>query len=136
MIVLDASLMVARILREPHDGVDQDLFTLLDNSQIVVPSHWPIEIANALRTNIRRGRIAQSDVQAIVGFLANFQLTVSAPIQLDEIEALTVFALTQRLTAYDAAYVRMAVEHGARLATVDADMRATAQRLNIPLLPS
>ena len=136
MIVLDASLMIARILREPHAGLDPDLFSLLDTNQIVVPAHWPTEIANALRTNVRRGRIAQADVKAIVGFLSDLQLTVSAPVQIHEIEGLTSFAVTQGLTAYDAAYVRIAMENAARLATVDQAMRAAAQRLNIQLLPA
>ena len=136
MIVLDASLIIARILREPHNGLDQDLFTFLDANPIIVPSHWPVEIANALRTNLRRGRIGQSDMEAIVGFLSNFELTVSAPVQLDEIEALTAFAVTQQLTAYDAAYIRIAIEHVARLATVDQAMRAAARRLGIPVLPA
>lgn len=128
--------MMARLLREPHTGVDQDLFALLDVNQIIVPSHWPAEIANALSTNIRRRRIAQSDIDAIVSFLANIQVTVASPMKIDDIGALTSFAVAQGLTAYDAVYVRVALEHGARLATVDVDMRAAAQRLDIPLLPS
>jgi predicted nucleic acid-binding protein len=136
LIVLDASLMVARILREPHAGLDQDLFTLLDNSQIIVPSHWPTEIANALRTNIRRGRIDRWDMQAIVSLLSNFELTVSPPHQISEIGTLALFAVTQQLTAYDAAYVNIALAHRARLATLDTAMRAAAQRLDIPLLPA
>jgi predicted nucleic acid-binding protein len=82
------------------------------------------------------GGSTHADVKAIVGFLSDLQLTVSAPVQIDEIEALTSFAVTQGLTAYDAAYVRIAMENAARLATVDQAMRAAAQRLDIQLLPA
>ncbi|HEY4775633.1 MAG TPA: type II toxin-antitoxin system VapC family toxin [Xanthobacteraceae bacterium] len=136
MIVLDASLMIARVLHERHAGINDDLYDLLDASQIVVPCHWPIEFGNALRTNVRRGRITLSDVDAIIGFLSKFELTVGPPIEIAEIGALAQLAIDHGLTAYDAAYVRLALEQGARLATVDRDMRAAAQRLDIPLLPA
>ena len=135
MIVLDASLMIARILNESHAGVGDDLYDILNANQILVPSHWPIEIANALHTNIRRGRIMREDVDDIVRFLAKFQLTIAAPAPLAEIGPLTKFAATYALTAYDAAYVQIALELGGQLATLDRDMRAIAERLGIPLLP-
>ena len=128
--------MMARILREPPAALDHDLFALINTSQIVVPGHWPTEIANALRTNIRRGRITPSEIEAVASFLAMFEITVNAPLPLDEIGPLTSFSLTQQLTAYDAAYVQLALDRGARLATLDQAMRAAAQRLNVPLLPA
>ncbi|MEX2035284.1 MAG: type II toxin-antitoxin system VapC family toxin [Xanthobacteraceae bacterium] len=136
MIVLDASLMVARLLSEPHAGVDDDLYDLLDASQIVVPSHWPVEISNGLCANIRRGRFSASDILGISASLSTFELTVDPSIHLHDIAALTQFAVAHGLTSYDAAYVRLALDRSATLATLDRAMRAAAKRLDIPLLPA
>lgn len=136
MIVLDASILIARILSEHHSGLSEDLFTLLDTSEIIVPSHWPTEIANALRTNIRRGRITDTDLDAIVGFLARLHVTVASALQISDVIPITRFASEQSLTAYDAAYVQIALAHGGELATVDQAMRACAKRLDIPLIPA
>ena len=136
MIVLDASILIARILSEHHPGLSEDLFDLLDTSEIVVPPHWPTEIANALRMNVRRGRMVDADLDSIVGFLARFRVTVTSAIQIADIVPLTAFASEQSLTAYDAAYVKIALAHGAKLATLDRAMRASAKQLDIPLLPA
>jgi len=127
--------MIARILSEPHAGIGDDLYDLLAADQIAVPAHWSVEIANALYTNIRRGRIVEADVDGIVHFLSKIQVTIVPPVQLTEIGPLTRFATAHTLTAYDAAYVQIALHHGCRLATLDRDMRAAGRRLGISLLP-
>jgi predicted nucleic acid-binding protein len=136
LIVLDASLMVARLLSEPHAGLDDDLYDLLGASQIVVPNHWPVEISNGLWANIRRGRISASDIFGISASLSTFELTVDLSISLHDIAALTQFAVEHGLTAYDAAYLRLAIDRGAALATLDRAMRVAAKRLDVPLLPA
>jgi predicted nucleic acid-binding protein len=136
LIVLDASILIARILSEHHSGLSEDLFDLLDTSDILVPSHWPTEVANALRTNIRRGRMTEADLDAIVGLLARFRLTIASAIQISDIVPITKFSSEHTLTAYDAAYVQIALAHGGELATLDHAMRAAAKRLDIPLIPA
>jgi predicted nucleic acid-binding protein len=128
--------MIARLLSESHAGLDDDLYDLLDASQIVVPSHWPVEISNGLWTNVRRGRISPSDIEEISDSLSQFEVAVNPPIQLIDIGALTQFAVAHGLTSYDAAYVRLALEQNAILATLDRAMRNAATRVDIPLLPA
>ena len=64
------------------------------------------------------------------------QPTVDVAIPLDEVDVLTRFALDQKLTVYDAAYIQLAARYDAPLATLDGDMRASGRRLNLPLLPA
>jgi predicted nucleic acid-binding protein len=49
---------------------------------------------------------------------------------------LITFATDQQLTAYDAAYVMLALRLGAKLATLDNAMRRAAGRLHIDVLPA
>ena len=62
-------------------------------------------------------------------------IRVESPIDLDEISPLAQFATTHDLTAYDAAYVQLALQRRATLATLDRAMRNAAKRLDIGLLP-
>lgn len=136
MIVLDASLMIARLLSEAHNGLDDDLYNLIDSDQIVVPSHWPVEISNALWINIRRGRTTVSAISGIQELLSRVGVSVRSPIPVSEIGGLTQFATAHNLTSYDATYVHLAHKEHAHLATLDRAMRAAAQGLDIPLIPS
>ncbi len=135
MIVVDASLMVARILSEVHPGISDDLYDMLDAHPVRVPSHWPVEIANALHMNIRRGRMSTGDVDAIISLLMKFHVTIDPPLSVDAIGALAKFADANALTAYDAMYVQTALDNGARLATLDRAMRAAAERHGVVVLP-
>ncbi len=71
-----------------------------------------------------------------MNYLFRIKPTIGAAPSLDEITSLIQFAEDESLTVHDAIYIRLALESNASLATIDADMRRCAQRLNIPLVPT
>jgi predicted nucleic acid-binding protein len=89
-----------------------------------------------LALNVRRGRIQLSDVDAIDQRICSLHVVVEPAPTVESIRLLIRFATEHRLTAYDSAYVLLAQHTGAALATVDNDMRASARRLDIRLLPA
>jgi predicted nucleic acid-binding protein len=136
LIVLDASLMAAWLLGERGQPAIHETYVELRSEPVVVPAHWPVEISNTLRTHLRAGRLSIADFHEVIDELDAVGVHVDQPIDLDEIGPLAQFAMTYNLTAYDAAYVQLAIQHGATLATLDAAMRSAATSLNIPLLPA
>lgn len=136
MIVVDASLAIAWLLQEPKVLAAPAVYESLPHEVILVPSHWPIEIASALQINVRRGRIPLDAFDAIVERLAILKPSVDAAVPIEELDVLTRFALAQGLTVYDAAYVQLAARYEAPLATLDEDMRSASRRLNLTLLPA
>ena len=136
MIVADASLIVALILREDNVADPVSIYDLLRTTQISVPAHWPAEVANALWMNKRRGRITAEMASTAAEYLVAFKPRIDAAPSLDRMPALVEFAERERLTVYDAIYVQLALSNNASLATIDADVRASAKRLDIPLLPA
>jgi predicted nucleic acid-binding protein len=136
LIVADASLIVALILREDNVADPASVYDLLRTTPLNVPAHWPAEVANALWTNKRRGRITAEMVSTAAEYLTAFKPRIDAPPSLDRMPALVQFAERERLTVYDAIYVQLALSNSASLATIDADVRASAKRLDIPLLPA
>lgn len=136
MIVIDASLTVAIILREDNVADPDLVYDTLRGETITVPAHWPAEIANALWVNYRRGRISIGKLGEAVDYLLAFEPQVDPAPSLHTVPGLVQFAEKEKLTVYDAIYVRLALAHEAILATIDTDMRKCARQLQIPLLPA
>jgi predicted nucleic acid-binding protein len=136
LIVVDASLMMAWLLNEPALTTGFDVNEILSDSQVSVPSHWPIEISNALRTNLMGGRLGPVDFHAIVERLDLINVRVEPSIELDEIISLAQLAAAHNLTTYDAAYIQLALSRRCALATLDNAMRRVATKLGVNLLPN
>ena len=136
MIVADASLIVALILREDNVADPASVYDLLRTMPLSVPAHWPAEVANALWANKRRGRITAEMVSTAAEYLAAFKPSIDAAPALERMPALVQFAEREQLTVYDAIYVQLALSTNAWLATIDSDVRDCARRLDIPLIPA
>jgi len=95
----------------------------LETFRAVVPALWPFEVASVLSTAERRGRM---DSPAQVAFLERLRLL---PIAIEHRPAtwlaqqILLLARTYKLSAYDAAYLELAIREGLPLATLDDDLR-------------
>jgi len=93
-----------------------------------------VEIANSLLMAIPRGRISAEKAARF------FQDLLALPIHVEPENGqnafIGVFALaTQyRLTAYDAAYLDLAIREGLALATLDEDLRRAASLAGVSLM--
>ncbi|MBB5047779.1 putative nucleic acid-binding protein [Rhodopseudomonas rhenobacensis] len=134
MIVLDASMAIAWLLNESSFS-DEGFNELIATESIVVPAHWSAEVANALLVNLRRKRISEETLAAVVGDLGALDISVQSAVSTGRLSDLIGFAHRHGLTSYDAAYVELALERSARLATLDQQMRRAAATLEIPLIP-
>ncbi|ABD87317.1 PilT protein [Rhodopseudomonas palustris BisB18] len=114
---------------------DDGLNEVIATESIVVPAHWSAEVANALLVNLRRNRISQDTLAAVVSDLGLLDISEQPSISTDRILDLVGFAERHGLTSYDAAYVELAFERSAPLATLDQQMRRAAATLEIPLIP-
>ena len=135
MIVVDASFIIAHVLGEETVAEQADLIETLRQGRLVAPAHWPAEISNALVTNARRKRISMDDVSLILRELATYNIQIQPAFAADAARLISISS-EQNLTAYDAAYVILAMEMHASLATLDNAMRQAARRLKIDLLPA
>jgi predicted nucleic acid-binding protein len=134
LIVVDASFIIAHVLGEDAAIEQADLITTLRQGKLIAPAHWPAEISNALITNVRRKRISLEDVGLILHELAAYDIEVRQAFA-GEAARLVAISSEQNLTAYDAAYVILAMDLKASIATLDKAMRQAALRLNLNVLP-
>ena len=100
----------------------------------VAPSFWPHEVLNALLVGEKRKRISRALVQSFLDDLAKL------PIVPEQFPAGVVFGRLQRLsrehglTAYDAAYLDLALDSGLPLATLDEDLAHACKKARVRLV--
>ena len=99
-----------------------------------MPALWRIEVANALQTGIRRGRI---DADYRAASIADLQLLdISVDAESDRHVWTTTLKLSDRfgLTLYDAVYLELAQRRSLPLASLDRQLREAAAELGLRLL--
>ncbi|MGY0194780.1 type II toxin-antitoxin system VapC family toxin [Leptothrix sp. BB-4] len=130
MIVVDCSYTLAMVM--PDAQLPVSLHQAIEG-RLVVPALWPFEVANVLRHVVRRGRLRGDEVAEVCARLDAYGIEVlgSADTSVQQRHAA---ASAHDLTAYDAAYVDLAVQRRCALATLDARMAAAAQRAGVIVL--
>ena len=115
MIVLDASAVVRFLLRLPGaSSVEERIGTPGESRH--APQLMPLEVAQTVRRYEATGQVEPARAAQAIGDLVDFSV-VYYP---HEPLLPTVWALRPNLTAYDAAYVALAIALDAPLATFDA----------------
>jgi predicted nucleic acid-binding protein len=133
MFVIDASIVVAWCLEDESSEVAEAAVERLMAEGGIAPAHWPIEIASALRSAERRGRLDEASIGRLRPRL------MSLPIEILPVEfstALNVIDTARRhdLSVYDACYLDLADIRGVGLATVDARLAEACRVAGIQLI--
>ncbi len=118
--------------RTPYTQALLDRVTAAE--EVVVPSHWPVEILNALIQAKKRGRLAEDHIQRFLRDLSSFQILVDNERSLASWGRVRSLGEEHRLTAYDAAYLELARRLGLPLATLDKDLQRAARAESVSLL--
>lgn len=116
-VVADASFIVSALVEEEHTGFVVRAFPDLAGQGLAAPALIIWEVTNICAMKQRRGLLTEEEAQDAL------DLFLSLPIELDaELTSLPdglTLARRHGLTAYDAAYLELAVRAGGVLATLD-----------------
>lgn len=135
-LVLDASVVLTWCFPDEESQKALQISERIANGdRVAAPAFWRHEILNALLVGERRKRLTRALSHAFIDDLNRL------PVDVDRNATSTVvFNVTQALcrkhglTAYDAAYLEIALRGGYGLATVDEDLRKAAVAENVSLL--
>jgi predicted nucleic acid-binding protein len=133
-LVLDSSATLAWIYSDETTEPIHRLFDAVAEDGAVVPVLWRLEIANSLTVAVRRGRIDAELRRASLADLALLDITTDQHTGIHAWGESLSLADRFRLTAYDAAYLELAVRRGLPLATLDDDLRTAATALGLHVL--
>jgi predicted nucleic acid-binding protein len=133
--VLDASIVLTWCFPDENAAMAQHVAAMfMQGGTAIVPSFWPHEVLNALLVGEKRKRISEKLVRSFLDDLA------ALPIALEQFPAGVVFDRIQRLsrehglTAYDAAYLDLALDSGLPLATLDEDLMRASKKARLRLV--
>jgi predicted nucleic acid-binding protein len=134
MFVIDASITLAWCFADETSAHADRVLGRLEVESALAPAHWPLEVANALRTAERRGRLDRADLERVR------RLLVALPIEIAPVELPTALwgvledARERDLTAYDAAYLGLASARGLSMATADERLAAACRAAGVDLV--
>jgi len=133
--VIDASAALAWCFADEATEATNALLTRLrSNEEAVEPAHWPVEIANALIVAARRKRISPEDVRRLLEDLEALPIRIDPPSRSLVRAGVLSLAEQFQLTAYDAAYLELAMRQGLPLATRDQALREASRAAGVVLL--
>jgi predicted nucleic acid-binding protein len=132
--VIDASAALAWCF-EDEGGPEADaLIDKVAADGAAVPGMWSLEVANGLVSGERRGRIRPAESAAFVAMIEELPIAADPATDARALHATMSLAREHRLTAYDAAYLELAMRLGVPLATGDRALAAAARRAGVVLI--
>ena len=132
--VLDASVALAWCFEDENTPSARQILARLRAEAASVPATWPIEVANVLALAERRRRITPADSAEFIARLEDVAILVDGETSSRAFGRVLDLAREERLTAYDAAYLELAMRLGVPLASKDANLCNAAQRLGVSVL--
>lgn len=132
--VVDASVTMAWCFDDEKNNYTEAILDRLSTDTAVVPAIWPLEVINVLIQAERKGRLTTSEADQFLLTLGELPIVVMDLRWPSDAEPLILRARQSRLTAYDTAYLVLALRQGCAIATQDRELKEAASDLGIALL--
>ena len=132
-IVVDASVALAWCFPDEASIYADSVLLALENQKVIVPAIWAVEITNALLVGERRKRIRRPDSQRFVELLKDLDIVEDSQTLAETVTHISPIAREHDLSAYDAAYLDVAIRHEMPLATLDAALEKAARAAGVML---
>lgn len=127
--VLDNSVAMLWLVPETNSaGSDYARAALkaLKESQAVVPSLWALEAANVIAKVEAKGIVTEAESQRFIALLGRLDIVIDPATAIYALGDTLNLARRYKLSAYDAAYLELALRRGMPLATLDAALAKAA----------
>jgi predicted nucleic acid-binding protein len=132
--VFDASAFGPLIVPDEAADIIPGMLDLLNGQGAIVPQHWRLEIANLMRMAVRRKRLKEDEIPSLVNMLSDLAIEVDTATVNQAWGQTLKLATLYDLTAYDAAYLELAMRRGCTLVTNDNALKRAAQRAGVATL--
>jgi len=134
--VFDASITIAWGIDDEKTPQTEALLDRLRKEEAFVPALWHLEIANVLALAMRnKARLTSSQRTQFLTLLSGERISVDPLTHVQAGTATLALADQYKLTAYDAAYLELAMRMGVELATLDHHLRAAAGKAGVKVIP-
>lgn len=100
----------------------------------IVPGVWGLEVANVISRAEAQNLITEARSEAFLEMLAGVAIEVDEASTHHALSSVLNLARRYKLSAYDAAYLELALRQGVALATLDTDLRRAAKKAGVKIL--
>jgi predicted nucleic acid-binding protein len=107
----------------------------LKNKTAIVPTIWPLEVANVLLLSKKRKRITEVQSANFIDALSALPIVVDPSTSAKAMHSIFVIANQSELTIYDAAYLELAIREDIPLLTLDMKLMNAAKKCHIQVNP-
>lgn len=134
--VIDCSFAAALFLPDERSDRAAALFRgARGNDEFIVPHLWWYELSNILKTSVARKRLTHADVMEILKQIDSMGFTTDSDFGTDYARNLFDISVLYGISAYDAAYLSLALDRKASLATLDDELAAAAAKAGVKTYP-
>lgn len=130
--VLDGSMALAWCFPDEKASYPNSVLDALADTTAWVPALWHQEVANALLMGERRRRSTEADTIHWLGFLRALPIGIDDELMNRAWTDCLHLARTHNLSAYDAAYLELALRRGLPIATLDDKLRTAMKAAGVP----
>ncbi len=119
------------------DGSPRDLayagriLDAMKTDEAMVPGLWGLEVANVLARAESTGLVSEARSETFIGMLHKLDLSVDPATPAHAPGATLQLARRHKLSAYDAAYLELALRAGLPLATLDEKLMKAARKAGV-----
>ncbi|MGA2072373.1 MAG: type II toxin-antitoxin system VapC family toxin [Terriglobia bacterium] len=129
--VLDGSIALAWYFKDEADPYADAVAASLTTARAAVPLIWRLEVANALLMGERRQRSTEAQAGKWLAYLRSLPIAVDDETNDRAWSEVLGLARVHRLSAYDAAYLELALRRRLPLATLDNQLKAAAAKVGV-----
>jgi len=129
--VLDTSVTMAWLFEDESTKQSETLLDRLSDEAALVPYLWMYEVANVLVIAERRQRITEAQARRFTSLLRNLPIEIAEDSTYELWDGAMNLARIYGLSAYDSAYLDLAMKQGLPLATQDKALKKAASQAGV-----
>ncbi len=132
--VLDCSVTMSWCFAGEANEYADKILELLKETKALVPSIWSLEVINVLHVSERKKRITVSQSNNFVNLIN--ALPIEIDMSVEELPNRRILEISRKysLSAYDAAYLELAIRKNIPLSSFDKILCTAAEKAGVDLL--
>ena len=131
--VIDNSIVMSWCFKDEIDRYADIILESMDGHTAVVPSIWPLEVANVLLVAERKKRLTEADSSRFLALLADLPILVEQESPERMVKEIFALARNVKFSSYDASYLDLAIRKGLPIASLDKDLIRAAKKIKLPI---
>ncbi|MDO8447156.1 MAG: type II toxin-antitoxin system VapC family toxin [Deltaproteobacteria bacterium] len=132
--VIDNSVVMAWFFEDEASDYTVAVLESLTKYDCIVPSIWPLEVANTLLVGERRGRATEAKAARFITLLNSLPIQIDPETSRHALLDTLQLAREHHLSSYDAAYLELAMREGVPIATQDKALKKAAKKCGVKLI--